>query len=143
MLRFRDLQLKRPQITFLVDPFNSKTDCLKAPPVSDEAAAELEMINLREEDQLKPALREETIEYWKSVPMKKYPNVKWAAIKILAMFEWTYVCEPVFSTLKLVKSKHRSVLTDTHVKELLRLATTEYKLDLKSIVQSKECQRSH
>ena len=141
--RFRDLQLKRPQITFLVDPFNSKTDCLKAPLVSDEAAAELEMIDLCEEDQLKPALREGTIEFWKSVPMKQYPNVKRAALKILAMFGSTYVCESVFSTLKLVKSKHRPVLTDTHVKELLRLATTEYKPDLKRIVQDKECQKSH
>ena len=35
VLRFRDLQMKRPQITFLVDPFNFK-DCLKAPLVSDE-----------------------------------------------------------------------------------------------------------
>nr|XP_020474948.1 general transcription factor II-I repeat domain-containing protein 2A-like [Monopterus albus] len=49
----------------------------------------------------------------------------------------------VFSTLKHVKSKHRSVLTDTHVKELLRVATTEYKPDLKRIVQGKECQKSH
>ena len=103
---FRDLQLKRPQITFLVDPFNSKTNCLKVPLVSDEAAAELEMIDLGEEDQLKPALRERTIEFWKSVRMKKYPNVKRAALKILAMFGSTYVCESVFSTLKFVKSKH-------------------------------------
>ena len=133
--RFRDPQLKRPQIRYLVDPFNSKTDCLKAPLASDEAAAELEMIDLREENQLKPALRETTIESQKRRPMKKYNNVKQAALKILAMFESTYVCESVFSTLKLVKSKHRSVLTDTQVKELLRLATTEYKPDLKRIVQ--------
>ena len=53
--RFRNLQLKRPLITFLVDPFSSKTDCLKAPLVSDEAATELEMIDLCEEDKLKPA----------------------------------------------------------------------------------------
>lgn len=84
MTQFRDLQLKRPQITFLVDPFNAETDCLKAPLVTDEAAAELEMIDLCEEDQLKPALREGTIE--KSVPMEKYPNVKRAALKILSMF---------------------------------------------------------
>ena len=31
LLRLRDLQLKRLLITFLVDPFNSKTDRLKAP----------------------------------------------------------------------------------------------------------------
>ena len=101
------------------------------------------MIDLCEEDQLKPALREGTIEFWKSVPMKKYHNVKRAALKILSMFGSTYVCESVFSTLKHVKSKHRSVLTDTHVKELLRVATTEYKPDLKRIVQGKECQKSH
>ena len=104
--RFRDLQLKRPQITFLVDPFNSKTDRLKALLISDGAAAELEMIDFCEEDQLKPALREGTVEFWISVPMKKYPNVKRAALKILAMFGSTYVCESVFSTLKLLKSKH-------------------------------------
>ena len=57
--RFRDLQLKRLLITFLVDPFNSKTGCLKASLVSDEAATELEMIDLCEEDQ--QALREGTI----------------------------------------------------------------------------------
>lgn len=141
--RFCDLQLKRPQITFLVDPFNAETDCLKAPLVTDEAVAELEMIDLHEEDQLKAVLREGTIEFWKSVPMKKYPNIKRAALKILSMFWSTYVCESVFSDLKHVKSKHRSVLTDTHLKELLRVATTEYKPDLKRIVQDKEYQKSH
>ena len=71
--RIRDLQLKRPHNTFLVDPFNSKTDCLKTSLVSDEAAAELELIDLCEEDQLKPALREGAIEFWKSVPVKNTP----------------------------------------------------------------------
>ena len=63
MSRFRDLQMKRPHITFLVDPFKFDTDCLKAPIVSDEAASELEMIDLYEEDKLKPALRKGTTEF--------------------------------------------------------------------------------
>ena len=103
--------MKRPQITFLVDPFDFETDCLKAPLVSDEAASELEMIDLCEEDKLKPALREGTTEFWKSVPMEKYPNIKWAALKVLSMFESTYVCESVLSTLNHVKSKS-SICTD-------------------------------
>ena len=143
MTRFHDLQLKRPQITFLVDPFNAEQDCLKAPLVTDKAAAELEMIDFYEEVQLKPVLREGTIEFWTMVPLEKYRNVKRAAFKILSMFGSTYVCEFVFSTLKHVKSKQRSVLTDTHVKELLRVATTKYKPNVKKIVQDKECQKSH
>lgn len=116
---------------------------MKAPLVKDEAVAELEMIELSEDDRLKPVLREGTLEFWKTVPIEKYPNVKRAALKLLSMFGSTYVCESVFSTLKHVKSKHRSVLTDTQVRELLRVATTEYKPDLRRIVQSKECQKSH
>ncbi|KAK1895493.1 General transcription factor II-I repeat domain containing protein 2A [Dissostichus eleginoides] len=38
--RFHDLHVKRPQITFLVDPFNAETDCLKALLVKDEAVAD-------------------------------------------------------------------------------------------------------
>ena len=53
--QFRDLHTKRPQITFLDDPFNFETDCLKTPLVSDQAASDLEMIDLCEEGQLKPA----------------------------------------------------------------------------------------
>ena len=33
--QFGYIQMKRPQITFLVDPFNFETHCLKAPLVSD------------------------------------------------------------------------------------------------------------
>ena len=68
--RFRDLQMKWPQITFLVDSFNFEIDCLKAHLVADEAASELEMIDLCEEEKLKPAFREGTTEFWKRVPME-------------------------------------------------------------------------
>ncbi|XP_077087099.1 general transcription factor II-I repeat domain-containing protein 2A-like [Siphateles boraxobius] len=141
--RFSGLRQKRPQISFLINPFTAESDCLKAPLVEDEAATQLEMIELSEDDRLKSVLREGTVEFWKIVPNERYPNVKQAAVKLLSMFGSTYMCESLFSTLKQVKSKHRSVLTDTHVKELLRVATTEYKPDLTKIVETKECQVSH
>ena len=135
--------MKRPQITFLVGPFSFETDCLKVSLGSDEAASEMETIDFCEKDKLKPALREETTKFWKSVLVEKYPNIKRAAIKELSMFGSTYVCEAVLSTLNHVKSRHRSALTDIHVKELLRVATMECKPDLMKIVKEKECQNSH
>ena len=72
-------------ITFLVNPFNFETDYLKAPLVSDEVTSELEMIDLCEEDKLKPALREGTAEFWENVPMEKYVSIKRAALKVLSM----------------------------------------------------------
>ena len=56
---------------------------MKATLVSDEAASELEIIDLWEEDKLKTALREGTIEFWKSVPMKKYPNIIRATLEVI------------------------------------------------------------
>ena len=93
------------------------------------------MIDRCEEDKLKPALREGTTEFWKSVPMENYLSIKRAALKVLSMFGLTYVCEFEFSTLNHVKSRNRSVRNGTLVKELLRVATTEYKPDLKKIVK--------
>ena len=87
--RFGDLRMKRPQITFLIDPFNFETDCLKDPLVSDEAVSKLKMIDLYEEDKLKPVLREGTTEFWKSVPMEKYPNTKRTALKVLCLGQHT------------------------------------------------------
>ena len=98
--------MKRPQITFLVDPFNFETDRLKAHLVSDEAVSELEMIDLCE-NKLKPALRKWTTEFWKSVSMEKYPNIKLAGVKVLSMFGQHYVCESVFSILNHMKSRHQ------------------------------------
>ena len=86
---------------------------------------------------------EKTTEFWKSVPMEKYPNIKRVALKVISMFGSTYVWESVLSTLNHVKSRNRSVLTDTHVKELLRVTTTKYKPDLRMIVKEKQCQNSH
>ncbi|KAG1942165.1 zinc finger MYM-type protein 6 isoform a, partial [Pimephales promelas] len=57
--RFSGLRQKRPQISFLINPFTAESDCLKAPLVEDEAATQLEMIELSEDDRLKSVLRKE------------------------------------------------------------------------------------
>lgn len=81
------------------------------------------------------------MKFWRIVPIERYPNVKQAPLKLLSIVGSTYICESLFSTAKQVK--HGSVLTDTNVKEFLRVATTEYKPDLTNIVETKECQVSH
>lgn len=48
--RFYGLRQKRPQITFLINPFNAESDCLKAPLVEEKASSKLEMIELSEDE---------------------------------------------------------------------------------------------
>uniref|UniRef100_UPI00358F209E general transcription factor II-I repeat domain-containing protein 2A-like n=1 Tax=Myxine glutinosa TaxID=7769 RepID=UPI00358F209E len=58
--RFCNLKKQRPQIAFLINPFTAESDCLKAPLVADEAASQLEMSELSEDDRLKCVLKEGT-----------------------------------------------------------------------------------
>ena len=74
---------------------------------------------------------------WKNTPISNGLQLRYS--QCLGQHTSASMC----STLNHVKSRHRSVLTDTRVKELLRVATTEYKPDLKKIVKEKECQNSH
>ena len=81
--QFRDLQMKRPQITFLFDPFNFETDCLKTSLLLDEAASELEMINLCEKGKLKPAYEKGPLSFekvcqWKNTPISNELHLRYS-----------------------------------------------------------------
>ncbi|KAL4089745.1 hypothetical protein QTP88_024717 [Uroleucon formosanum] len=48
---------------------------------------------------------------------------------MLSMFGTTYICECKFSNLKYIKSKERNRLRDETLGHLLRVSTTEIKVD--------------
>ena len=80
--RFRNLKQKRPQITFLINPFTAESDCLKAPLVADEAASQLEMIKRSEDDRL-VFWEKEPQSFGKLCPQTD-PNIKQAALKLMS-----------------------------------------------------------
>ena len=53
------------------------------------------------------------------------------------LFGSTYLCESVFSHMKFAKSKTRSVLADTNLQNILRIATSQLPIDIKNIVTKK------
>jgi len=52
------------------------------------------------------------------------------------------VCESLYSTLKFIKSKFRSELTDEHLSELVRTALTNYQPDLKRKTEKMKTRKS-
>jgi hypothetical protein len=63
----------------------------------------------------------------------KYPEFKKAACRIISIFGTTNLSESFYYTLKFVKSKYPSVLTNQHLKELLRSALTNYSPNFKEL----------
>jgi len=110
---------------------------ISSPITKDTAAVELELLELQEDEGLKGLKRSgvSTIEFWKNVPEEKYPQTKMCTMKLISIFGTTYVCESLYSTLKFIKSKYRSELTDEHLSELLRTALTNYQPDFTKLTE--------
>jgi hypothetical protein len=98
---------------FLVDVM--KNGCpISQPTAVDSATVELELLKLQEDEGLKRVKQSgcSTTEFWKQVPEQKYPKIKECAQRLISIFGTTYSCKSLYSTLKFIKSKYRSVLTN-------------------------------
>ena len=74
---------------------------------------------------------------FKSLPYDLFPNLKTVA-KLLLLFGYTYICDQVFSYLKINKSNNRSLLTDTNMHSLMRISTSKLDPNFKNIVNNCE-----
>ncbi|XP_032065870.1 general transcription factor II-I repeat domain-containing protein 2-like [Thamnophis elegans] len=71
------------------------------------------------------------------------PQLRLQAAQMLCMFGSTYVCEHVFSVIKVNKSVHRSLLTDEHLHSILRVSTAQnLSPNIDELVSKKICQTS-
>ena len=72
--------------------------------------------------------------------VKLYPNVCKMAVRILLPFPSTYLCDSGFSTLVLIKTKHRNRLS---VEDDMRCAISKTEPDIKKLTMLKPVQPSH
>jgi len=77
-------------------------------------------------------------EFFKLISQQQFPNLRRFALRISSMFGSTYICESTFTTLKFIKNRNRTCLTDTSLLNLLRLGTTKIEVDIPSLVKTAE-----
>ena len=123
--KFEDLESFISTFAYFVNPFICD--------ISDWGIESFEM----KEDQALQMLHKASsmIELCKLVPELKYPNLKKAACRLFSIFGTTYCCESLYSTIKFVKSKHRSQLTNQHLTEFLRTVLTNFTLNFKNLTR--------
>ena len=80
--------------------------------------------------------------YQKYLSSSDYPNLIKHCKMMACLFGSTYICEQLFSQMKLVKSKCRTVLTDRHLEDTLRIATTDMEQNIDHIVRHMRHQSS-
>jgi len=107
-----------------------------------------EFIELKNDRNLEVIFKEKReqkkyIEFWNLV-LEKYKIVQKCAHLLLTSFTSTYLCELSYSKMKYSKNVYRNRLTYSHLDDLLRVACSNYKLDLSKIVKElDQYQKSH
>ena len=128
--RFKDLRSN--SVNFSIEP-------IKIP-----EHLQLESINMQCNQYLKAKFNDVTLMdfYQKYLSSAEHPNLIKHSKMMACLFGSTYICEQLFSQMKLVKSKSRTVLTDRHLEDTLRIATTDIEQNIDNIVVQMRYQSS-
>uniref|UniRef100_A0A3Q1D5X4 HAT C-terminal dimerisation domain-containing protein n=1 Tax=Amphiprion ocellaris TaxID=80972 RepID=A0A3Q1D5X4_AMPOC len=121
-------------LLFLRQPFSVSADgqwtaeAKKVWPSIDEAALQMEVLEMGTSDVLKAQHRDVGVkDFWiNMVPQARFKNTRGIAMLLLTMFPSTYICESSFSSMNSIKNQDRNRLSNAHLDQCLRIATTEY-----------------
>ena len=122
--RFGQFRNEQAALRLLADPFS--VDTKTAP-----GELQLEIIEFQCSAAMRSKHREVTLlEFYQALDREQFPNLFANAQKWISMFGSTYICEQMFSLMKLNKSPMRTRLTDGNLQAVLRLATTSLEPDI-------------
>ena len=113
---------------------------LSQDPETAQPELQLELIDLQSDSIIKEKFNSLKLnDFSASLNETTFPNLRRTA-QMLVLFGSTYVCEKTFSIMNINKSRHRSKLTDQHLKSTLRIATTKISPDFDSLAKKRDQQ---
>lgn len=114
-------------------------------PSIDEASLQMEILEMETPNMLEAQHEDVTgSEFWiNMVPQVQFKNTRAVAVLLLTMFSSTYICESSFLSMNSMKTQDRNRLSNEHLGQCLRIATTEYRPDIRQIAASHCCHFSH
>lgn len=72
--------------------------------------------------------------FWKNISEEKYPNIRNEILKLYSMFGSTYNCEAAFSKMKLIQTKYRNSISDSHLRDLMLIKSYDKEIDIDSLL---------
>lgn len=134
--RFKDFDASAQPLQLWSAPFD-------VDPTDVGSDLQMELIELNCDEQLKSRFVAMTpLDFWRS-QARTLPRLTDNARRVAALFGSTYVCEQLFSRMKLVKSRTRAQLTDEHLQGALLLSVSSVLPDFHKLASAKQHQPSH
>ena len=145
--RFSDFSEEKGRIFAFLNPFSlTKHNILKMP-----SQIKINLLDQQANSVLKMKFNElpsflratKTINFWRCLPREHFPELRKFAQSYACRFGTTYRCEQSFSSMKMIKNKIRSRLSDSNLKNCLVLSTTNLTLNITGLMKAKQSQKSH
>ncbi|KAE8287813.1 General transcription factor II-I repeat domain-containing protein 2B [Larimichthys crocea] len=129
--RFQDFAAIEKEIAIFSSPFSVDTD-----DVPDHL--QLELIELQCDAESRSRHQQLSLaNFYRQLDKDRFREIRAFAKKMLSLFGSTYLCEKTFSVMNLNKSRVRTRLTDSHLRDTLRINTTAFEPDLAFVLQSR------
>ena len=129
--RFKDFSVIEKQIKLFSTPFLVDAEEV-------EESLQLELIEMQCDDSLKSQHQLLSLpDFYKSLENAKFPLMRRNAKRMMSLFGSTFICEQTFSLLGHNKNRLRTRITDSHLRDVLRVSTTKLSPDISAIIQSK------
>lgn len=145
--RFNQFKNLEPILEFFINPFAERDVTIVSENIKNyfhienDEELELEVLTMKTDLTLKSYVRDDN--FWQIVGEEKYPILRDLSLKIHAYSASTYACESIFSTMKHLKSKYRSRMTDLNLDHCMRTGTSNYEPDFIKLSEEMQCQISH
>ncbi|KAE8280213.1 General transcription factor II-I repeat domain-containing protein 2 [Larimichthys crocea] len=134
--RFADFEAQKCRFELLSNPF--AFDVNNAP-----SNLQMELIELQCNDTLKSKYDSVGAAQFPPYLPDTLPELRAQAAQMLSMFGSTYLCEQLFSLMKMNKTPHRSRLTDEHLHSVLRISSAQSLTpEIDALACKKRCQVS-
>ena len=76
-------------------------------------------------------------DFYRQLDEGRFQEIRTFAKTMLSLFGSTYLCEKTFSIMNFYKSRVRTRLTDSHLRDILHIKTTGFEPDLTHVLQSR------
>ncbi|XP_073807411.1 general transcription factor II-I repeat domain-containing protein 2-like [Danio rerio] len=129
--RFQDFAVIEKDMLLFSSPLSADPD--NAPP-----RLQLELIELQCDYECRGKHQQcSLVDFYRQLDKGRFPEMRSFAKKMLSLFGSTYLCEQTFSVMNLNKNRLRSKMSDSHLRDILRISTTAIKPDLVSLLKSR------
>lgn len=129
--RFKDFAAIEKEITLFSSPFS-------VDPNGVPDHLQLELIELQCDTECHSRHQQlPLVNFYRQLGKDRFQEIRTFAKKMLSLFGSTYSCEKTFSVMNSNKNRVRTRLSDSHLRDILRIKTTVFEPDLPCLLQSR------